>query len=441
MGKSELSRIKAQINSAPFVSPAVNSKLSVADEAQTRKERIRALDAEKKPFVSDLDQEADEMAKAALAKAKRQQEEQEDDIKKMNQFIAEAKCMGVREAQMREKKMMVEVLKQEESRLDAIMEANRQRSIRESEEKEAARKRQILAGAEVIQQQIESRHESALLEAEKKERNIQKMLDDLRVRNERDQVAREQQSIVKKQHLTDILRANQESIERKKLDKQKSKDEDIKIVEYLVEKAKKEELKQKEEEKRKMQKELEFAKMRAQQEKMGDMRAVRDELNAKRSAEEHERQWRAKEKLAAAQKRKQQQELAEVREAQKVFKEHSIAVEALKARMEFESIFQTQKSAEKRLEGEKQTKLEKSREFSEAIRSQIENRESQKKQAKSRFLEDGLKFQQTLQAQKSRLDAIKERKLDEMRKLGISETHCNEIMRKMALLDKQKFSK
>ena len=66
-------------------------------------------------------QEAKKKSEAILLDAQRQMEEQEDEIKKLNELILSAKCHAIREAQLAEKKVIHQELKAEESRLDEVM--------------------------------------------------------------------------------------------------------------------------------------------------------------------------------------------------------------------------------------------------------------------------------------------------------------------------------
>jgi hypothetical protein len=53
--------------------------------------------------LSDLEQEAKEKSNYLLAKAQQQLEEQEDDIKHLNELMLYAKCVSIRDIQVNEK--------------------------------------------------------------------------------------------------------------------------------------------------------------------------------------------------------------------------------------------------------------------------------------------------------------------------------------------------
>ena len=445
LSNTDLARIK---NEAKGVVPQdANAKQNELKQkelerlAKERKERIIALDQAKiSTQAADVKEVTAEQSKAILARAKRIQDEQEDEIKRMNQYIAEARAMTVREAQIKEKQIITEAEKKEQMRLDAIMEHNRVKGIQETHVREKLRKDQIRQGANIVKQQILERKEAELLELEKKEQETRHMLEELEKRNKEDHEKRIKEEQSKRELLNEISKANSETIERKKEYKIHSREEDIKIVKYLLDKAAKEEEKEKLEKQRRVQKEIEYAKLRALQERLGDSKAEQDALRAKRAAEEHEREWRRKEKEVAEKKAKQERDLKETREKQKKFKEQVITVEALKTRQEFQAMLQRQKQSEDKIAQEKKHKEEHNRKFLIGLREQIESIEGSREKAKETFLTEGRKFQQRQMEHKKHIEDIKSRKFAELRGMGISEKQCNEIMRKMAYLDTQKLS-
>ena len=62
-------------------------------------ERIRAQKAK----LSDIEQENQFKDQQIISRAKQQLEEEEDEIKKMNEYILYAKCVAIRDEQIEEK--------------------------------------------------------------------------------------------------------------------------------------------------------------------------------------------------------------------------------------------------------------------------------------------------------------------------------------------------
>ena len=68
-------------------------------------------------------QEAKEQSKDLLANARAQLAEQEDEIKKLNEAILNAKCHAIRDAQLREREEILRAMQEEEVRGDPVVRA------------------------------------------------------------------------------------------------------------------------------------------------------------------------------------------------------------------------------------------------------------------------------------------------------------------------------
>ena len=84
------------------------------------------------------------MGSELLAKAKAMMEEQDDEIKKLNELILNAKCHAIRDAQLQEKTEIEQAMKEEELRLDNMMEIDRVKALQQYEERDQERTLQRL---------------------------------------------------------------------------------------------------------------------------------------------------------------------------------------------------------------------------------------------------------------------------------------------------------
>jgi hypothetical protein len=91
--------------------------------------------------LDDIDQEAKEESEYILKRANELRQEQEDEVKHLNELILNAKCHAIRDAQLLEKKQIKQEIIEEDKRLDMIMEIERINSLKIQEEIE--RKRQL----------------------------------------------------------------------------------------------------------------------------------------------------------------------------------------------------------------------------------------------------------------------------------------------------------
>ena len=71
-------------------------------------------------------------------------DEQDDEIKKLNEVILNAKCHAIRNTQLKEKDEIVRAMREEEERLDVMMEVDRVKALAEFEERERERHLQRL---------------------------------------------------------------------------------------------------------------------------------------------------------------------------------------------------------------------------------------------------------------------------------------------------------
>lgn len=66
-------------------------------------------------------------------------DEQDDEIKKLNEVILNAKCHAIRDTQLKEKEEIEKAMREEEERLDLMMEVDRVKALAEFEERERER--------------------------------------------------------------------------------------------------------------------------------------------------------------------------------------------------------------------------------------------------------------------------------------------------------------
>ena len=114
-------------------------------------------------------QEAKERSQHLLEKAREQLEEQEDEIKKLNELILNAKCHAIRDAQLVEKVEIKKEVLDEEKRLDEMMENDRLKALQEYEQREIRKREERLRGAKVLKNQIEGNEMQRILDQNKKD--------------------------------------------------------------------------------------------------------------------------------------------------------------------------------------------------------------------------------------------------------------------------------
>lgn len=427
------SRVLTKEEQQRVVENAKIRKAELQQACEERKNFMQTMEVNRKENekLSVLEQEAKEKSQFLLEKATEQMEEQEDEIKKLNELILNAKCHAIRDAQLIEKVEIKKEMLEEENRLDELMEVERRKAIQEYEEREQARQIERIKGAQVIQQQIAENEQTRLLDEQRKDQETQAMLQYLEKLQQEDLENLIKKRETQKQLMQDVSKANADIQQLKKLKEEQEKLADIKVMEYLKEKATREEAYQEELEKARIEREKEIARLRAQQERAKDKQAERDALRAKRNQEEAEREWRRKEKEEAEKKVATEQMLKDARERQVKDKEHFLAVQAACDRAEFERVLKAQKEQQLKDEDVEKQNASRRQRYAQDIREQISEKEKERVHLRKSYFEEGEKLNKEAKERRQKLDDIKRRKLKELRDAGVPDKYCNEVARRI----------
>ncbi|XP_074652941.1 cilia- and flagella-associated protein 45-like isoform X2 [Tubulanus polymorphus] len=410
-------------------------KESLQDACSERKNQMKILDINRRENepLNDLEEEAREKSEHLLERANEQRQEQEDEIKYLNELILNAKCHAIRDAQVLEKKTIEDEMEDEEKRLDMMMEVDRVNSIKIQEEIAKSRKEDCLLGAEKLLKQIHENEQQSLYELEHKDmenRMIQKMIQRY---IEEDLEKLEQKKHEQAHHRDELNKANADMLDRKKLIKEQEKLAEAKVIEYMKQKAEREAAYEAEQERIRVEKEKETARLRALQERARDEQAERDELRAKRATEQAEREWRRKNTEEERKKHETEEQLKIARAEQMEKKEHFLAVQAKRDRAEFERVLGAQKELVEKEKREKDEHARRRRVHASDVRMQIKEKEQQKIAIRNAFFEEGVQIDAEARARRTKLDEIKKKKLEELKKCGIADHFLQQIAAKVNL--------
>jgi len=158
----------------------------------------------------------------------------------MNQMVAYARCVTVRDKQLGEKKLIRGCKVEEQKRLDMMYEVTRLKEVKRVDNQDIRRKDLQRDGHSVIVDQMKERQLKRLKEKEglaKEAQHMLKHIKELEIDDKQQVLNRKHQQKVL---LDDILEANQKAVEKKHVIHNKVRDEDDQIMQYLVEKATKE---------------------------------------------------------------------------------------------------------------------------------------------------------------------------------------------------------
>jgi len=217
----------------------------------------------------------------------------------MNQMVAYARCVTVRDKQLGEKTLIRGATVEEQKRLDMMYELGRLKEVKRVDDRDNRRKDLQRDGHSLIVDQMKERQLKRLRVKENLAREAQDMLKHIKELEIDDK-----QQVLNRKHqqkvlLDDICEANGKATEKKHQIYQKIKEEDDKVMLYLVEKATKEAEHAEELKRLKDEKEREITRLRELQEKAADRQSEIDGLRAKRAMENAERKARNAEKTVA----------------------------------------------------------------------------------------------------------------------------------------------
>ncbi len=138
--------------------------------------------------------------------------EQDDEIKKLNEYILNAKCHAIRDAQLLEKEDMGKNAKEEDARLDMMMEVERQKAVESYDRRDREVQLERYKGAEVILKQIKGNDQQRLLDLEKKDQETQTMLKYLERLQEEDLEGLEKKKAAQRSLMKEVIQCNDVSL-------------------------------------------------------------------------------------------------------------------------------------------------------------------------------------------------------------------------------------
>jgi len=428
----EASKVLTQAEKQAKLEAIKAQKEAAQSSSQDRKNFMSEMEAQriKREKPSDLEKERKDKGKVLLAKAEEQLNEQEDEIKKLNEIILNAKCHAIRDAQLKEKHEIHHELTAENKRLDEMMEIERLRALQQYEQREMERQYKQIEGSNIIKKQINDNEQRRILEDEKREQEKLAMLRYLEKLQNEDISQLEKKKESQRKIMSDVAKANDEIQRQKEERARQEKFAELKVMEYLQEKEAREIAYQNELEKQKVEKEKEIAHMRALQERAKDQQAEKDALRAKRIQEEVERDQRKKDREQALKKAETESQLRRAREQQVQMQEHFLAIEAQRERQEFERVLAVQQEGQKHEESKDRSARSRRLNHAEEVRKQIKEKEGDLIHARNMFFEEGIKLDQEAQERRRRLDEIKRKKLEELQGAGVPTKYVNEVARR-----------
>ena len=347
----------------------------------------------------------------------------DDALQAMDRMCLYAKVSTVRDKQRQERKIMEEMYKKKEAKLDLMQEMERLKEMKRIEDRENELFKVRQQGNKVILDQIEQNKLERLKQKEREEKERIELLKKIEKENEEEKRLNMLKAIENEKKLKESLEANRQAILAKQKRIQEEKEEDLKIEKYNIEKAIKEEQLFQEKKRLEHEKELELQKMREKQEKAQDKQAELDAIRARRAVEAQDAKERKKEREELIIKQKKIQDLLEANAKQKLDKEAQLVEEAIKEKEEFDRII---KEYQKEMEASKEReriKIKKMLDHNADIRIQIAQKEERERLNKREILEEGRKNKQKNDIYSESIEAIRKDKIRQLREMNINEKY------------------
>eukprot|EP00939_MAST-03C_sp_MAST-3C-sp1_P003069 g3069.t1 len=397
---------------------AYDRKMTMIRAEEERKKRLP-------PSKFDLEQIAKD--EVILKKAQKKLDEQEDDVKLMNQMMQYARTVAVRNSQVEENKRLKAKRALEEKRVDMMMELDRIRRTKMYIDRERKRKEHEKHDKDHILIQIEANKKKREREREMKRQEQIRIKERAKFLEDEEREIQEIKRKEAKNLLDEVLETNRQAIEIAKQRKLAELEEERKIQLYLEKKAAREQALEEKKARVAAQKELECARMRARQKKVADNRAALDALRAKRAAEAMERKARERELREAAERKRRQEELMSFNRLQHLGKKYAMSQAESLDREEFKRNNDHMKKELSRFNAEKQRRHEARVQNARDVRQQIKEREALRRKQQKDFIESGKYAVKDNAQHMAKLNRIKAEKIAELKKMGVPDRYCSEL--------------
>lgn len=214
--------------------------------ADAKREQAQAVSKARKERMIKLEEEARKQAPptetallkqkqdlSTLSRAQHLLQEEKDDVKRMNQMMLYSKCVTIRDAQIEEKRQMMQEAEEENRKQDLMMEIERLKALEEYELRERQRLEEQRKGAKVLEEQIAEREKERIRQEELRDQERIQMLKEIERLKEMELQAQIEKKLQAKELMEQVAAANSEQIKRKELMKIREKQEEVKITQYI----------------------------------------------------------------------------------------------------------------------------------------------------------------------------------------------------------------
>jgi hypothetical protein len=366
---------------------------------------------------------------ALLSNAQKQRDQQEDLVKGMNRMVAYAQCVAVRDKQLMDKAARAAAAKEESRLLELRMEIDRLKALQAEEITRKIVRAKRMEDAKVIRKQKADKELARQMALEAKELEGKQLLEMIAARKKKEVIAQAKKRAEGAVLLQEVLKANQESIQQKKANKQFDLDENERILEYLRQQDLKQKKREADEEARKARLEEETERVRATQAKAQDNSDAEWHRRMLRHTQEQEKKDREQARAEAAKRANDMAELARVREQQMRVKQIADAEEAAAQKYRHSKTMSEQREAADKEKAIEDQRNEDSRIHSIELRKQIDRVEEERAKVKEARAHEADHIREEKIRKIYKLKQIRNEKVEMLRRSGVPEKYLTELQR------------
>lgn len=398
-------------------------------EAKQRRERMELKESQRKAALPKSKLQLRRMKEREEIKARANQlvQEREDDVKSMNAMVQYSYTVAIRDAQLKEKKLLERKKKLEEKRAGILMEIARIKQVKKYIDRDNRVRQKARKDRKHIERQIEQRQAKVKQEHDSKLREQQRMKARMAELDAIEAADKKEKRAQAKVLLNDILEDNERQIAHRKRMRELDLAEDLRIHKYQLDLQAKQKKLEEEKEAKAKERTMKIARMRAAQKKAKDSQAALDALRAKRAAEENERRARTRDLKEAEDKARAIAELHQFRHMQQEAQERAVAAAEELNRKEFYANAATRKADLDRVERQQHEQEKMRNKHKQSLISDIKQREARVKQTKQDFVKMGIAAEMEKEKYLGHLNSIKAGKIEQLRQAGVPERYLSEL--------------
>ncbi|KAK8885173.1 Cilia- and flagella-associated protein 45 [Tritrichomonas musculus] len=351
-----------------------------------------------------------------------------DEVKHINSQMVAAEARTIRDRQLIENQEIAKKKKEEEEEWARKLEANRITAVNLYEERERTLKEQRIRGRAILKAQIEEHKINAILEAERRDREMKAMI----AQNEA--IAEEDRRILmakkKRQQdfLHDCIQANEAQKRRKAEAREREKEEAQMVIEVAAQKALAEEAYEKERAAEHALKEREIEELRKKQKRAIDTQAIKDEKMAQKVQKEKEQLDKEREERDIQKKKLMTQECVRGCDEMMAAKRERLIEQKKIEDAEYQRVVEANRRAREKALADYKKKLQRDAEYREGLRQDMEVELEARRIDPEKKRAEAQKAREENEAYLRKLDEIREQKLNQLRAKGVPEKYLVDIM-------------